>query len=32
MNCTNCNNTLANETKFCGKCGTEQIKSQVKLE
>lgn len=32
MNCTNCNNSLQNEAKFCGKCGTEQIKPQVKLE
>lgn len=32
MNCINCNNTLPNEAKFCGKCGTKQIKSQTKPE
>lgn len=25
MNCTNCNNPLPNEAKFCGKCGTKTL-------
>jgi hypothetical protein len=32
MDCKNCGNELSVDSKFCGKCGTEQVKDQVKLE
>ncbi len=32
MNCIKCDNELEASVKFCGKCGAEQIKSQVKSE
>src|SRR3989344_492523 len=31
MNCTNCNNVLPNDAKFCGKCGTP-IKTKPRKE
>ena len=32
MNCTNCNNQVPEDAKFCMKCCKEQIKPQVKIE
>lgn len=32
IKCIKCDNELEASAKFCGKCGAEQIKSQVKSE
>lgn len=32
MNCTKCDNEINAGAKFCGKCGAEQAKPQIKPE
>ncbi|MDO8572997.1 MAG: zinc ribbon domain-containing protein [bacterium] len=32
MNCTNCNNPVPEDAKFCMRCGKEQVKPQVKID
>lgn len=32
MNCKNCNNTVPEDAKFCGKCGAEQLHKEPQKE
>lgn len=32
MNCKNCNNSISEDAKFCGKCGAEQSNLQPQKE